>query len=409
VRVLFVQESNEVDKYKAEQYLCYMLNKIGLHRQDASVYGLSEYQNFDSEIIVPMGSVVTEHVLGTLEPFDTIHGIPVQMDGRIILPMYHYSGGVSSGRVMSALQKDFKVLAQLIQGTSIDELVPVDINLNPIYQEVTDVKEAKELLSQPKFSLDTETIVEDGVSKLWSIQVSSQPGTGYFIPVSLFRRGDSVLSLDGIFQIPDTSKVIVHNYLYDARFMALPNPIDTMVMAYLLQMPMGLKELAWRLCGMKMRSYEEYTLPYRRSKALDYLHDAMCFTQSVQVLKGKKSVEKLIGYPDVHYSDWEWSNELGQLISKIHSPRNIIQKMQRLLESEDPYTDWYKIDSREREDVEQLLGQMPDTDLRDAPRDQAVYYSTRDADSTLRVALKLWPLIQEAGLMPTLKMEMGGI
>ena len=87
-----------------------------------------------------------------------------------------------------------------------------------------------------KAAIDTE-IVDD---KLWSYQVSFEPGSAQFIDASIARY------------IPG-KQAIVHNYLFDAQWLNLPEYCDdTMLMAYLLGLPQGLKELSWRLCGMEM-------------------------------------------------------------------------------------------------------------------------------------------------------------
>lgn len=69
--------------------------------------------------------------------------------------------------------------------------------------------------------------------------------------------------------------VIVHSYLYDAQFIDLPeNTKDTMVMAYILNQPQSLKQLAKKLCGMDMDSYEDMVERYGKEKAMAYLERA---------------------------------------------------------------------------------------------------------------------------------------
>jgi len=151
----------------------------------------------------------------------------------------------------------------------------IDEYPEPIYKEVTSVERARELLALPLFALDTETIEVNGRTHLWSIQITDQSGYGYFIPISLWGTGISTIHASILdIRIPETSRVIVHNYLYDAKFIDIPNPIDTMIAAWLLQIPMGLKTLAYVLCGMEMHDYMEYVHPYRRSVALEYLNAA---------------------------------------------------------------------------------------------------------------------------------------
>ena len=201
--------------------------------------------------------------------------------------------------------------------------------------------------------------------------LSSKAGEGWFIPVSIFGQGDSLLSLDSVVKIPKTSQVIVQNYLYDRQFLTIPNPLDTMVMAYLLQLPMGLKDLAYRYCGMIMNDYDEYVSPYRRKKALSYLYRLASYMADISVpknpkAKNPKTFKRTIwGWPDPPpIMDIEWSNKEGQLVEQQKHPHNINTKiLDRIRKSyQDPdynvLAKWYDIDYRERELVERIFGQV---------------------------------------------------
>jgi len=271
----------------------------------------------------------------------------------------------------------------------------VDEYPDPIYEEVTSVEEAERLLSLPLFALDTETIEVNGRSELWSIQITDRPGYGYFIPIRLWGQ-TSVLHANSLaIRIHRDSKVIVHNYLYDAKFIDILNPIDNMIAAWILQIPMGLKTLAYVLCGMEMHDYMEYVQPYRREVALEYLNAADSeWSDPPELL------------------DWEWSNYKGELAQLTKNPQNIGTKIRaRIKKAEgnpdfDVYKAWYDIDERERRCVEDVLGPMRDAGLHDVPHEEAVYYSSRDSDATWRVCQKLMPMLRDAGLEDVFKMEM---
>jgi len=269
------------------------------------------------------------------------------------------------------------------------------------YEEVTSVERARELLALPLFALDTETIEVDGRTHLWSIQVTDQSGYGYFIPISLWDTGISTTHASILdIRIPETSQVIVHNYLYDAKFIDIPNPIDTMIAAWLLQIPMGLKTLAYVLCGMEMHDYMEYVQPYRREVALEYLNTAVtlfgCTSDADNIIDAWPDPPELV--------DWKWGNKLGKLVELTTNPKNIGTKIRAYIKKAglksgfDPYEAWYKIDYRERIEVESVLGKMRDAGLHDVPHNEAVYYSSRDPDATWRVYQKLMPLLRENGL-----------
>jgi len=272
----------------------------------------------------------------------------------------------------------------------------IDQYPEPTYEEVTSVEEAERLLSLPLFALDTETIEVGGHSELWSMQVSDGEGVGYFIPVRLWGV-ESIQHAETLgIRISPLSQVIVHNYLYDAKFIDIPNPIDTMIAAWLLQIPMGLKTLAYVLCGMEMKDYMEYVQPYRRAVAMGYL-----------------TIAEWEDYEDPpELLDWEWSNDERQLVQSTKKPQNIGTKIRaRIKKAEnnsdfDVYKAWYDIDERERKAVEDIIGPMRDAGLHDVPHKEAVYYSSRDPDATWRVAEKLLPMIREAGMAELFHMEM---
>jgi len=373
----------------------------------------TEIQLANPPLIVALGLISSRYLTGDYDlTLEKDHGIPHTINGRTILPVYHPAAGLHQSRLMRFVQEDFDVIRRLVHGEQIP--VPTDPYPRPDYRTVTTERDARACLAKPLYALDTETITgSDGRSRLWSIQISDREGSGWFIP-------RSALSGSSDEWIPPTSTVIVHNYLYDAQFLAIPNPIDTMVAAYLLQLPMGLKELAYRYCGMEMASYDEYVRPYRRQKAIDYLALAASYIREERVpanpkAKNPKKYKTIYtGWqspPDI--ADWEWDNSRGELIWKSKNPHWIGRKiLDRLVKSYtepdfDPYQSWLDIDSRERQVVEDVLGPMVDAGLQDAPLDQAVYYSCRDADATWRLWMVLEPMLRDRGLMEVFEMEMG--
>ncbi len=446
-RIMFIGESpgerEDIEgipfQGQAGKYLDYLLERVGIDRSECYITNLIkchppgnrdplEYEIeachswLDAEIeivrpyiIVCLGAFAARYICeDDAFTMDRGHGIPqVRSNSSIILPVYHPAAGLHQSRLMRFVQEDFEILGQIAKGVDPNQFIPIDQHPNPNYVEVTNERDARDILAQPRYALDTETITgSDSKPKLWSIQVSNSVGSGWFIPYELYARG----RLD----IPSTSRVIVHNYLYDAQFLTIPNPIDTMVAAYLLQLPMGLKDLAYRLCGMEMKDYTEYTKPYRRAKALKYLLGSTYLMREVTVpvnkkAKNPKKFKTIIeGWPDPpDLIDIEWDNKLGRMAEKVTHPHNINGKiLERIRKAlDDPgyliYEKWYDIDQRERDIVEALIGKMPDSDLRDAPKSEAVYYSTRDSDATLRVWGVLEKMLRAKGLMEIFEMEMG--
>ena len=229
-----------------------------------------------------------------------------------------------------------------------------------------------------KAAIDTE-IVDD---KLWSYQVSFEPGSAQFIDASIARY------------IPG-KQAIVHNYLFDAQWLNLPEYCDdTMLMAYLLGLPQGLKELSWRLCGMEMASYTETISGHRKTKAMNWLNQAA-----------------LLDWPDPPELEVvTWDRKENKLKTQLKKPQHINRKLKRIIADVvsgkelkngpvDPWARWHQIDARERAEVESIMGPMPDASLADIPREQAIYYSARDADATMRVYRVLQELLKERDLL----------
>lgn len=351
-----------------------------------------ELRSVRPKIVVALGAVAIHYLTGDLRlTVEHSHGVPVQVGSErwgfpfILLPMYNPAAGLRDTRTLRHVFDDFEVLGKLLNGATIAELTPTDWYPNPHYIQVTNKEWAAALLSQPEYALDTETIPgPDGKHVLWSVQVSMEPGTGFFIPVAMMP----------FLVMPSTSKVICHNYLYDSQFVGMPNFVDTMVMAYLLGLPQGLKELAFRLAGMVMNSYDDQIRHLRDGKAIDYLN--------LVLANGFKwsNPEPI--------SDTKWDNKAGKLVVKVTNPQHIVRKTKKILTDriKDPTTDpsgrWNKFDYRERKQVEEAIGLLPEPSLADIPVKNSVHYSSKDADATWRCYQEMTPEIRRLGLEYTL-------
>ena len=376
----------------AGKYLNSLLSSVGLERKDVIItntvkcrplrnrtpsreeakFCADRWLNLEvnlnkPDIIVPMGKVAIEHFLGESN-VEHVHGIPVG-GSPIILPIYHPAAGFYDTKLMRAIQSDFEALGKLVRGEEVE--YPED-NIEAKYVE----GESTGLFYEPT-AVDTEIV--DG--KLWSFQTSTKEGEASFYP------SDKWEFIQG-------SKSIVHNYLYDAQWIPLPeNTDDTMLMAYLLGLPQGLKELAWRLCGMEMNSYSETISGHRKDKALEYLNRASA-----------------IEWPEPpELENITWNKTENRLQVQLKRPQHISKKIKRIIADVvggkqlkdgpvDPWSRWHHIDQREREEVEAILGPMPDASLEDIPREQAIQYSAKDADATLRVYNRLWEMIKQKKL-----------
>ena len=244
-----------------------------------------------------------------------------------------------------------------------------------------------ELIDADCVAVDVETIKRD--TELWSVQVSTSPGTGWFIPTrGQFNRMD-------FSNIKPT--IIVHHYLNDIKWLGIDdnNFFDSMVAAYLLGLPQGLKTLAHSLCGIKMVDYSEIVRPGQQKLSLQYLTEA-----------GSRE------WPDPpEVEETKWNNKQGGIVTRIKHPWHIQRKIDKMFKDTEKGDDvdlwgrWNSIPDIERDCVEKVLGAMPESSLADIPFDDAVAYSVRDSDATLRVKLKMEQLIHDAGLDFVLHMD----
>lgn len=335
-------------------------------------------------IIVALGKPATDWFLpGNGSTMEHMHGKPVEKDGRIILPCYHPAFALRDTSKMRQVSDDFQVLRGLVKGRDWREYHVVDEYPNPVYRVVDTPEKMTGMVfnieQAGEFAVDTEICR----GKLWSVQISCKEGEAYFIPVKDDQRGRVDLSFL-------KATAIVHNYLFDVQYLKLDetNFVDSMVMAYLVGQSQGLKELASRLCGVRMQEYREVVRAGQTKLSLDYLRSAV--TQE---------------WPDPPVTEeTKWDNKKGCLVDKVRKPWHITRKMSGILSDveKDPDTDlwsrWRTIPSNERLVVESVIGAMPESSLNDISIEQAVLYSARDADVTLRVYHKLKKLIEQLDL-----------
>lgn len=74
-----------------------------------------EVKHVNPGIIVAIGHFSTNYFLpgSTLE---TVHGIPFEKDGRVIIPIYHPAAGFHKPDVMMRIHLDFRTVAEIVKG-----------------------------------------------------------------------------------------------------------------------------------------------------------------------------------------------------------------------------------------------------------------------------------------------------
>lgn len=348
-------------------------------------------------IIVAMGAPAISRFLGSdAGSVEHLHGKPVAIkvgsSVRTVLPCYHPAAAIHNTSLLRQVADDFQVLRGLVSGHELSDYIVADEYPDPVYRIADTSKKRSMMLEEVRSvgecAVDVETIKRD--TELWSVQVSAIPGTAWFVPVKSGHVGR-------VDTIGWNSHILVHNYLHDVQWLTIPdrNFRDTMVKSYLIGLPQGLKELASRLCGIRMQTYSEMVRPGQRKLSVQYLTEAVKREWS-----DPPPIEEV-----------KWDNKAGKIITRIKHPKHISTKIRRILADcvdsldVDPYERWRNIPELEREAVEKALGQMPESSLADIKFEDAMEYACRDAQATLRVSHKMDKLITDLGLDFVLHMD----
>lgn len=328
-----------------------------------------EMEEGSAEVVVALG-VTAARAMRIPGSMENIHGRPTHDGTRVIFPVYHPAAGLHETSLLRTIQEDFRGLQRVLRGEFQDT---IDIIPHPSYQAVTTPQEVEDYFQRGEIAIDVETVG----GALWSVQASKEPGDAIFIPASVWQNVNLTHWVAPI--------SILHNYLYDARFIKVGQFADTMVAAYLLGLPQGLKVLARTEVGMEMATYSEVTRPFQIPLAVEYLEKVAART-----------------WPDPPaVEDAIWKD--GAVTTRIRHRQNVAKKVRRILadtvdKGVDPWERWQGLDLDERIQVERALGPMLEADLSQVPIEDAVTYSCRDADATLRVWQVLKKRIREMGL-----------
>jgi uracil-DNA glycosylase family 4 len=337
-------------------------------------------------IIVAMGKPAIDRFLGKeTDTVEKVHGKPVIIDGRIILPAYHPAAALHNTTLLRQVGDDFNVLRGLAKGIPPENFVVVDEYPNPEYIVADTPHKLKQMMDEIRDSgecaIDVENVNHN--QDFWSYQVSAVLGRAWFVPMPKGYRG-----------MVDTTgwgaHIIVHYYLNDSKWLKIRDDdfTDSMTLAYLTGNPQGLKDLSYRLCGVKMQSYREVVRSGQRKLSVEYLN---------RVAKGKWKDPPPI-------EETKWNNKKGEITTRIKKPWHISRKISSILSKieedaeYDPYDAWRDIDPLERAEVESLLGLMPESSLADINFSDAVSYACRDSLMTLRVTHKMRAVMQDLDL-----------
>jgi len=358
-----------------------------------------EIERVQPQLIVAVGRFAVRWFLGDATEMDAVHGLPhrsPRAPDAVIVPVYHPAYGFYDGDMRAVISWDYEQVAKIHRLVMTKHLERIEYPEDgyagcAVYRDVTGAEFADAVLeSGGVIGLDTEGVP----GAPWSIQVSTDPGTGLVLRCSQpdFRVGIEVLQsavTDGGFL------VAIHNAMYDmgiTREMGLElrdaGLWDTMYAAYLTRLePQGLKPLAYRWLGIKMRSYDETVGDAGRDRQADYLGRVLSRAWP-------KPEPQVI------------TDNAGQ--SRLYKPQSVERRAESILvamyndHEVDPVARWRDIDESVRKVVERELGPFPVGSLADLPLQSAVDYAARDADATLRLFYKLQRTLHDrklSGLM----------
>ncbi len=394
------------------------------------------------QIVVPMGAIACSLWPDIKLPLH--HGRP--MPGKwgahsfILWPTFHPSAGLHGTSYMIPLMEDFdglrKLLASLDNGTF---TWPSDPYPSPDYRVCRQPCELADYLRENPHDLacDTESL-PDGSP--YCVTISHTPGTGRLIYV------DDVQTLRTFrgYLVRRRPHLTFHNYLHDVKiFDALDLPIhkftDTMVRAYNLCLGGGgdtedtesragrgslsLKVLAYRHLNVTMTSFRDTVYPHSIPLMLNWLQEVeQAFRPSIPLptcvcghltqhhsTKGKRENSGPCCLCDCkrHKKADTRLTEESRLWNLLHRKTgNLITALQNKQLADEyealdidvdedayPFVDpWKRIKGwhdHDRQFVLDYVGPWPQASIAHVPEPELVQYAVRDADTTLRLYLKM--------------------
>lgn len=247
---------------------------------------------------------------------------------------------------------------------------------------------------RPVIATDTETVN----NVMWSWQVSVENGA------SLMGMCDDRESMKVYIELLEAAgNIVMHNAKHDMheqRSIGLNIPwskvIDTMACAYRLGESQGLKALAGRHCGMRMKSYMETVKPYSREHVDEWITNAVLelpaiseeyVTPKKQEVKTRSKKNPLFTplsriansmSKNSEYDPWKaWSKVTSDIDTEV---QGVKVKGKKTLD-----VDKSKVLLEWKEWLEDKVGKMPTVGLDKVPVEVAKWYACRDSDANLRV------------------------
>lgn len=342
-----------------------------------------ELESVRPRVIAALGAYSTKYFLGSGANLERVHGIPVvgKRNGQIIVPIYHPAAGLHNTSTMTQIMHDFEVLGRVVRGQQgpgeLEDEYPDGIC---VYDVPRSSRHLADYLSTSNLvSIDTESVkVLDsegrwwGKTEPWCLSVSTHPGTALVV----FATDKELVRVVGGKLADRNTTTIIHNVMYDLPILEQMGVIPakyycTMIMAYLTQsLPQGLKDLAYRLAGMQMDSYEEVVAEASRERAWWYL-------KRIGGIAWPDTEPELVwesGEPRVR-KGWPLHKRVTRILADFANGDKEVDLRGR----------WHNIEDKLLVQAVERFGLMPIGDLSEVNKERAVRYSARDADATVRI------------------------
>lgn len=405
----------------------------------ARVHLLPEIRQVQPTVIVLLGAVACQSILGPDFSLELEHGIPRYVNlpptspigpwAGIVFPGYHPAAGLHETGMMIQIREDFQALARVVDwlrtgrpfstptdlyATAEDyRIISSQTDLDNVLQAAWDAGEivvGDDGRRRLEMAVDTENI-SDGSPLCPSF--SAIPGTGYTLLNS--DRG----LIESLTRYSQDFHWVFHYALHDIGYLQRmgvlttePGAIDslpytdTMMLAYHRgNLPQGLKALSYRLLGMSMTDFTDTVLPYAEAAMKEWLYRIAdpigVGLEGDHYTKPQRKPNKRNPSPPI-----SWKNPWGQVLAP--KQQSIDRKATRILADRyghwakksakavaqwvpgkgtvDMFKRWTMIPAADREFITGLLGESaPGKGIEHLPVDQLARYAGRDADATLRL------------------------
>ena len=336
----------------------------------------AEIERTKPEIILLLGSSACSLVPGI--NLELQHGIPQHTSkvGTIfgwsgwLVPLFHPAIGLHESRWMKICMDDWATWQDLI---GVHDPEPERTSYHHGFDGILFINTVR-----PEYTCGIDTESHGG--KPWSVQISTDPGTGV-----LFKCDDPA-EMMFCKSILNKADVVLHNSAYDLEVLrtlgiTVRSYRDTMQEAFHLgDLPQGLKALAYRLFRHTMTSYNETVRPASIRSLTDWMLEAYQLAQSdlsiVETVQLKTKTKTVV--------------KKGPLES-------LLTRLLRLTVENSAYDPWERLDTFYNDPahhwmlprIESRCGPYPILGIGNCTMREAVQYAVGDADWTARVAVEL--------------------